>query len=170
MVQKSLPPQSTSFHSLQLPHCDGNMAELCASAAVLAKCPTSAYTHLQGVAELIELGMGTEKRELSTGSKPRKPRGPVASLAGCRLMSAGWLETLPGWVGSCLQHGWGPFLAPCYFHSGLRHRMLDVKMKAVLTGNSRPHTSGLLRSSETPAPVHSSLSHHPCKSDSLALT
>lgn len=30
----------------------------------LAKSPTSAYTRLQGVAELAELGMGTEKRSI----------------------------------------------------------------------------------------------------------
>lgn len=54
--QKFLPLQRSSFHSLKLPHSDGNMAELCASAAILAKSPTSAYTHLQGVAELTEFG------------------------------------------------------------------------------------------------------------------
>lgn len=54
--QKFLPLQHSSFHSLKLRHSDGNMAELCASAAILAKSPTSAYTHLQGVAELTEFG------------------------------------------------------------------------------------------------------------------
>lgn len=104
VVQKFLLPQSSSFYSLELPHNDGNMTKLC-----LSRCPWPSpqpqliYTCLQGVAELAELGMGTGKKEkkkkrkeISTGYEPRNPCGPVASLAGCWLMSTAWLGTLPG--------------------------------------------------------------------------
>lgn len=39
----------------------------------LAKSSTSVYTHLQGVAELAELGMGTEKKEYLQDMNPESP-------------------------------------------------------------------------------------------------
>lgn len=75
------------------------MAELCASAAILGKVPNLSL-HLQGLAGLAELGMGTKKKEYLQDVSPESPVDlwqAWLDVGSClQLRSTAWLGTLPG--------------------------------------------------------------------------